>query len=100
MDGDWTFKDDDGIYVFHATYEHGVCQKCYREDITTGDIAEGAVKIDLHSIIIDNFETIEGEVDRGHSRWRKYDYEIEKAPSPVIQKEVDMVLLIFPGVHW
>lgn len=86
MDGDWTFKDDDGIYVFHATYEHGVCQKCYREDITTGDIAEGAVKIDLHSIIIDNFETIEGEVDRGHSRWRKYDYEIEKAPSPVIQK--------------
>lgn len=78
MDGDWTFKDDDGIYVFHATYEHGVCQKCYREDITTGDIVEGAVKIDLHSIIIDNFETIEGEVDRGHSRWNRYDYEIEK----------------------
>ena len=55
MDGDWTFKeDDDSIYVFHATYEHGVCRKCYREDITTGDIAEGAIKIDLHSIIIDN----------------------------------------------
>ena len=81
MDGDWTFKDDDGIYVFHATYEHGVCQKCYREDITTGDIAEGAVKIDLHSIIIDNLETIEGEVSRGHSRWNRYDYEIGQKSS-------------------
>ena len=82
MDGDWTFKeDDDSIYVFHATYEHGVCQKCYREDITTGDIAEGAVKIDLHSIIIDNLETIEGEVSRGHSRWNRYDYEIGQKSS-------------------
>ena len=77
----------------------GVCQKCYREDITTGDITQGVIKINLHSIVIDNFETIEGEVDRGHSRWRKYDYEIEKAPSPVIQKKVDMAPF-FPGVHW
>ena len=82
MDGDWTFKeDDDSIYVFHATYEHGVCRKCYREDITTGDIAEGAIKIDLHSIIIDNLETIEGEVSRGHSRWNRYDYEIGQKSS-------------------
>ena len=82
MDGDWTFKeDDDSIYVFHATYEHGVCRKCYREDITTGDIAEGAIKIDLHSIIIDNLEIIEGEVSRGHSRWNRYDYEIGQKSS-------------------
>lgn len=84
MDGNWTFEDDDSVYVFHATYEHGVCQKCYREDITTGDIAQGKVEIDLHSIIINNFETIEREVDRGHSSWHKYDY---TAPSPVIREE-------------
>lgn len=87
MDGDWTFKNDDSIYVFHAIYEHGVCQKCYREDITTGDIAEGAVKIDLHSIIMDNFTAIESEIDRGHSSWHKYDYEIEQK-SPTCDMEI------------
>ena len=76
MDGNWTFEDDDSVYVFHATYEHGVCQKCYREDITTGDITQGVVEIDLHSIIMDNFTAIEKQVDRGHSSWHKYDYEI------------------------
>lgn len=76
MDGNWTFEDDGSVYVFHATYEHGVCQKCYREDITTGDITQGVVEIDLHSIIMDNFTAIEKQVDRGHSSWHRYDYEI------------------------
>ena len=86
MNGNWVFKDKDSITVYHATYEHGACQKCYREDLTTGDIVHGTGKLGLHSIIMDNFTAIEQQVDRGHSSWHKYDCEIEqKSPTRNIE---------------
>ena len=86
LDGNWTFKTDDSITVFHATYEHGVCQKCYREDLTTGDIISGKGKLDLYSIIEHNFNEIEQKVARGHNKWNKYTMEQEKSTHDIQQK--------------
>lgn len=85
FDGQWTFKEEDSEIVYHAIYEHGICKKYYREDLTTGDIRLGKGKIDLNEAVRSKLKSAEEMVNRGYSKWEEGNLEVEE-PEPVKQK--------------
>ena len=74
LDGKWVFKNVDGRSIYTAIYEHGYCQKYYREDLTTGDIEQGYGNITyfLNRTIGENFDNLEQMVDRNNKKWKWY----------------------------
>lgn len=90
FDGKWTFKGTQNKFLFYAIYEHGVCEKYYREDLTTGDIetGKGNISYALNQIIYDNYDRFEQMVDRNNKKWKWYtvaesDYQDKKTENSI-----------------
>mgnify|MGYP002314463885 CR=1 FL=1 len=70
-DGKWILQQDD-IINFYGIYEHGVCRKFYREDLTTGDIENvvGDISHMLNMIIENNYKSLECMIERNNVEWK------------------------------
>lgn len=70
-DGKWVLQQDDVIY-FYGFYEHGVCKRFYREDLTTGDIENvtGQISYMINIIIENNYKSIECMIERNNIEWK------------------------------
>lgn len=86
-DGKWTLQQDDVIY-FYGIYEHGVCKRFYREDLTTGDIENVVGKINcmLNEIIENNYEDLECMIERNNVEWKWWYVEKEKETQTVTEE--------------
>lgn len=78
-DGKWTLQQDDVIY-FYGIYEHGICKKFYREDLTTGDIENviGDISYMLNKIIENNYNDLECMIERNNAKWEWWNVEKEE----------------------
>lgn len=90
-DGKWTLQQND-VVRFYGLYEHGVCKKFYREDLTTGDIenVEGDITYMLNMIIEDNYKNLESMIERNNTEWKWW--AVEKEESQTVEKEEEQTV--------
>lgn len=90
-DGKWTLQQND-IVRFYGLYEHGVCKKFCREDLTTGDIenVEGDITYMLNMIIEDNYKNLESMIKRNNVEWKWWS--VEREESQTVEKEEEQTV--------
>lgn len=90
-DGKWTLQQNE-VVRFYGLYEHGVCKKFCREDLTTGDIenVEGDITYMLNMIIEDNYKNLESMIERNNVEWKWWS--VEREESQTVEKEEEQTV--------